>query len=262
MALSQHSGPCLKDARLCGQMAGWFQSPLGAALVESEQGTVKRSTQGIFGVRQLEVGIVPGVSVSDPGSCAQRITSVGVWSEEVGDGTVVCAPEELPLPGDCFDLVVLHHTLDFAAHPHQALREASRVLRGGGHLLIVGFNPLSLWGFRKKIAKRPAGPWQGRFLSRKRIEDWLEVLDFVIEERQHGFYRPPMQNPALLGRFAAVDRFAMRRPIPGGAYYVMVAEKRVGARVRQRPVWTRKKVIAMPVANRSRAANYSKKPSQ
>lgn len=262
MSSPQRPGPCLKDPRLCQQMAGWFQSPLGAALIESERSAVRRSTDKLFGVRQLEVGIVPGVTVGGQGNCAQRVASVGVWDKESGADTMVCAPEELALPSDCIDLAVLHHTLDFAAHPHQALREVSRVLRGGGHLLIIGFNPFSLWGWRRKLAKRVAGPWQGRFLSRKRIEDWLEVLDFVIEDRQMGFYRPPIQNPTLLGRFDRLEQFSSQRAIPGGAFYVMVAEKRVGARVKQRPIWTRKNVIAMPVTNRTRAPHYPKEPSQ
>lgn len=261
MSSPQRSGPCLKDERLCDQLAEWFKSPLGLALIDAERALVRQSSSDLFGVRQLEVGIRHDVSVSGLGNCAQRVLSVGAWSSDVGDGTLVCAPEELALPSDCIDLAVLHHTLDFASHPHQALREVSRVLRGGGHLVIVGFNPMSLWGWRRSLSKRHSGPWCGRFLPRKRVEDWLGVLDFVIEERQLGFYRPPIQNPAMLARFAGLDRFGIRRGVPGGAFYVMVAEKRVGARIRPRPVWARKNVIPLPVANPARAPHYPKEPS-
>lgn len=252
--------PSLKSQQLCRQMADWFESPLGVALIASEREAVERAGNKLFGVRQLEVGISPGVAVGGLGNCGHRVASVGVWNSEVADGTVVCAPEELALPNDSIDLVILHHTLDFASHPHQALREASRVLRGGGHMIIVGFNPMSSWGFRRLMTKQPAGPWQGRFLSRKRIEDWLGVLGFVVEERQLGFHYPPFQNPGFRARFAALDRLGNRRDIPGGAFYTMVAEKRVGARIRLRPLWHRKNVIAMPVANRARPAHYPKEP--
>lgn len=262
MPSMDQSGPCLKDPELCNQMSAWFASPLGSALMDVERAAVQLACNNLFGVRQLEIGVTPGVSVSSLGNCGHRVASVGVWDRTLTEGSVVCAPEELALPNDSIDLAILHHTLDFASHPHQALREASRVLRGGGHMLIVGFNPLSLWGWRRVLAKRPLGPWAGRFLSRKRIEDWLGVLDFVVEDRQLGFYRPPIQNPGLLARFAGLDRFAAQRAIPGGAFYVMVAEKRVGARIRQRPVWIRKNVIAMPVANRARPAHYPKEPSR
>ncbi|QCF26185.1 class I SAM-dependent methyltransferase [Hydrocarboniclastica marina] len=262
MAAIKFEALCLKNQALCEQLDGWFGAPLGTALIESERRAVAKITSDLFGFRQLEVGISPSFKVGSVGNFGHRFSSVGTWSNELGDGEVVCAPEELALPNDCIDLVILHHTLDFTSHPHQALREASRVLRGGGHMLIIGFNPVSLWGWRRLVAKRPTGPWRGRFLSRGRIEDWLEVLDFVVEEKQFGFYRPPLHSPRLINRLAALDRFCDRHSVPGGAFYLMVAEKRVGARIRQRPAWIRKNVIAMPVANRSRPAHYPKEPSR
>ena len=42
--------------------------------------------------------------------------------------------------------VVLPHVLEFEANPHQVLRESERVLIGEGHVVILGFNPWSLWG--------------------------------------------------------------------------------------------------------------------
>ena len=47
--------------------------------------------------------------------------------------------EELPLEHNSCDVVVLHHALDFAQSPHQVLREAARILRPGGHLILLGF---------------------------------------------------------------------------------------------------------------------------
>lgn len=265
MAALKYEALCLKNQALCEQLANWFGSPLGAALIASEQRAVADATSDLFGFRQLEIAISPSTKVGSTGNFGHRFASVGAWNGKLGSdaiGEVVCAPEELALPNDCIDLVVLHHTLDFTSHPHQALREASRVLRGGGHMVIVGFNPVSLWGWRRLLAKHPSGPWRGRFLSRSRVEDWLEVLDFVVEAKQLGFYRPPLQSPGLLDRFAALDLYCDQRRVPGGAFYLMVAEKRVGARVRQRPAWIRKNVIAMPVANRNRPAHYPKEPSR
>jgi ubiquinone/menaquinone biosynthesis C-methylase UbiE len=36
--------------------------------------------------------------------------------------------------------------LEFAAEPHAILREVDRVMMPVGRLVIVGFNPWSLWG--------------------------------------------------------------------------------------------------------------------
>jgi len=37
------------------------------------------------------------------------------------------------------------HTLEFTNDPHQVLREVDRVLIPEGHVVILAFNPWSLW---------------------------------------------------------------------------------------------------------------------
>ncbi|MFM1760358.1 MAG: hypothetical protein RLY75_1629, partial [Pseudomonadota bacterium] len=60
---------------------------------------------------------------------------------------------ELPFASESIDLLVLPHVLEFAADPHQILREAERVLRPEGRLIISGFNPASLWGMRQYLSR-------------------------------------------------------------------------------------------------------------
>ena len=40
----------------------------------------------------------------------------------------------------------VHHLLDFAESPQDILREIARVTLPMGHIVLVGFNPLSFWG--------------------------------------------------------------------------------------------------------------------
>jgi ArsR family transcriptional regulator len=51
---------------------------------------------------------------------------------------------QLSLPGSSVDAVVIHQVLHYAERPAQAVREAARVLRPGGRLVIVDFAPHSL----------------------------------------------------------------------------------------------------------------------
>jgi ArsR family transcriptional regulator len=47
----------------------------------------------------------------------------------------------LPLADASTDSIVIHQALHFAHEPDRVIAEAGRVLRGGGHLLIVDFAP-------------------------------------------------------------------------------------------------------------------------
>src|SRR5216683_3430916 len=64
---------------------------------------------------------------------------------------------QLPLPGASFDTVVIHQVLHYAERPAEAIREAARVLRPGGRLVIVDFTPHALEFLRTDHAHRRLG---------------------------------------------------------------------------------------------------------
>ena len=64
-------------------------------------------------------------------------------------------PRYLPFASDALDVVLLPHTLERVAEPEQVLREAERVLRGEGHVLVLGFHPWGPWGLARLIRRRP-----------------------------------------------------------------------------------------------------------
>jgi SAM-dependent methyltransferase len=72
-----------------------------------------------------------------------------------------CEPEYLPFADQSLDLVVLPHTLERAEDPHRSLAEVERVLRPEGRVVIVGLNPVSLWGLRQRGGGWRAGPGCG-----------------------------------------------------------------------------------------------------
>ncbi len=230
----------------------WFQTPLGRQLLAAERSVVERYCEHGFGAHQLELAVSHRLPVGGLGNCAHRIIATRRWSQDMPSGVVVCDPEELPFASGTIDLVVMHHVLDFSPSPHQALRECHRVLKGSGHLIIVGFNPLSLWGVGKLLVRGRRAPWSGRFIRRSRLEDWLELLDLSVQMKAFQFFRPPVQSAPLLDRLRFLERwFSVGSGLPGGAFYILMAEKRVGARIRLAQQWRRKNVVGLPIANRS-----------
>jgi SAM-dependent methyltransferase len=88
----------------------------------------------------------------------------------------------LPIQSETVDLVILPHLLEFDAHRFQTMREIERVLKPEGEVIIINFNSLSIWVrlqflWNKKMSKS----WQGHFINRTRVADWLKLLNFEIQ---------------------------------------------------------------------------------
>lgn len=80
--------------------------------------------------------------------------------------------EKLPLPDQSVDVVLLSQTLHHAADPSRVLREAARVLRPGGRVLILDLRSHDEGWVRDKLGDR----WQG--FDETAIEGWLTGAGF------------------------------------------------------------------------------------
>ena len=151
-------------------------------------------------------------------------------------------------------MVLPPHVLESSAHPHRVLREVERVLVPEGSVVISGFNPLSLWGLRRLLARRGAeAPWSGHYRSAMRIRDWLTLLGFEIQESRFGCYAPPLRTPQWLERWGCIDRAGSRWWPVLGAGYLLHGVKRVQGMRLITPHWRGRKAVAKrlsPVAQR------------
>ncbi|MDD5267222.1 MAG: methyltransferase domain-containing protein [Methylococcales bacterium] len=87
----------------------------------------------------------------------------------------------LPLQSDSVDMIIVPHLLEFDSHRFQTMREVERVLKPEGLLVVLNFNPWSLWvRYQYLWDKKMADSWGGHFISRSRILDWLKLLNFEV----------------------------------------------------------------------------------
>lgn len=173
-----------------------------------------------------------------------------------GDIAVVADGDALPFASASVDLVLLPHVLEFSRHPHQVLREVERVLVPEGSVLIAGFNPFSLWGLRRLLARRSgAYPWRGQYLSVRRTKDWLALLGFETQAGSFGCYAPAFTRTKWLERCGFMDQAGDRWwPICGGAYIIQGIKRVQGMRLIT-PNWRDARAAAKrlsPVAQRGR----------
>jgi len=245
----QHPIPAQQEAArtLAGEgLREWYRRPLGAALAESERHTLDGILADLFGYYLVQVGscsddYLLGASVIRHHIAIEEGTPDGQAGEDGNDrlSGISARASVLPLQGDSVDVVLLPHTLDFEAQPHQVLREVERVLVSEGHVVVMGFNPWSLWGIRRLFTwRRQRHPlWRGTFRSIIRIKDWLALLGFDIVMTRSCFFRPPLQHPALMRRLMWMERLGWRWwPYLGGTW-VIVARKRVVTLTPIKPRW-------------------------
>jgi len=82
-----------------------------------------------------------------------RLERAGLKNCSVRQGDIY----DLPLANDSFDAVIIHQVLHFLDDGGRAIREAARVLRPGGRLLVVDFAPHELEFLREQHAHRRLG---------------------------------------------------------------------------------------------------------
>ncbi|MDO9213801.1 MAG: methyltransferase domain-containing protein [Methylococcales bacterium] len=160
----------------------WYQTPRGKLLQQLEADYLRRS-----------------ITVS----CQQTVLQIGGlgWENEFIDCTlyqsytildakilgtdvarkIQAKAHHLPLQNDSVDMVIIPHLLEFDAHRFQTMREVERVLKPEGLLVLLNFNPWSLWvRYQYLWDKKMADSWSGHFISRSRTLDWLKLLNFEV----------------------------------------------------------------------------------
>ncbi|WP_188749976.1 class I SAM-dependent methyltransferase [Marinobacterium zhoushanense] len=224
----------------------WFDSPLGGELIEVEQQLLEQVLPTLFGYHLLQIGVDSRRPMFAASPVPHRILLGPSLELGMEKRSIVASNSELPVQSDSMDVVLLHHALDFAENPHQVLREAARVLRPGGHMVILGFNPASLWGIARYLRRRKQVPWSAHFIRHGRLQDWLGLLELTEVRTLSGLYMPPFESLRRRQRSAWLRALAQRAPAHSGAALLVVARKDVPGMTPLRTPW-RRKLISLPV---------------
>ena len=217
----------------------WIAGRLGHRIQVEERRVARRELRRLFGQVVVQVGGTAGFPLIADSLAPVRFHVVfGGDLPRVSHCPVIIAEDNLlPFPTDSVDILVLQHSLDISAHPHQVLREAERVLRPGGRLLLFGFNPASSWGMRRMLSTPLDSllPWHTRFMRRSQIEDWCRLLNLAPELSRYAVYSLPIAKKGIRKLFKNLEHRMARNEWPVGAVYCLRAKKERNAYIPGKP---------------------------
>lgn len=206
------------------QLIAWLETPLGQCIYTCERQVGSREAFNVGGYRAAQMGISSGHSLIDGLQHEHKfILAPSVDSY----AACVCDFQSLPLPSNTLDAICLHHALDFSPGPHKLLNEAARAISAGGYIIVVAFNPFSVFGLTKWVAGLTTRQqvWRHNSLRRARIIDWLQLIGFQVIATEQGGLGNTTNLPRASSGVRLVDW--ARKRISVGAFYVVVARKQV-----------------------------------
>ncbi len=159
-----------------------YQTPRGKLLKTMEAQYLKRSITVGCKQKQLQVGGLDWESdFIDFSLYKDYVILDGKAMGYDGALKVNAKAFSLPVQTESVDMVILPHLLEFDAQRFQTMREVNRVLKPGGELIILNFNPLSLSvRFQFLWDWKLADSWRAHFITRARILDWLKLMNYEV----------------------------------------------------------------------------------
>lgn len=212
-------------------LSDWVETPLGKRLVSTELTHARHFFKRVVGDVAIQFGL-PTV----PYLGAGRIRTNWLYEyNQFSQSCNICGSEALPFASSAIDFIVLPHVLEFLQYPAPFLQEIERIIRPGGSLAIIGFNPYSVWGFLR-VAKHVIRkgsipyPWCGEFFPLLLVHAWLQFLGFEMTYGAYMHYRLPLSCRFM--NWSCLEVAGDRWWPSGAAVYMVMAVKRVvGMRV-------------------------------
>ena len=236
-------------------IAQWYASSLGELLVRSGAGSIQRLLPHQYYRVTLQVGGPPDAGYFETIESDVQYRIDDAMGGLTNGVNVVADAEWLPFAVNSIDLLVLSHVLEFSREPHNVLREISQCVVAEGVVVIVGINPHSMLGVRKKLlGVQNSFLQEARLYSVLRVRDWMSLLGFDSLAGEFVFFRPPVEQASRLERLKRFEVVGSRWWPGFGSVYVLVFRKkewgvRMNGSVFSRVVRKKRRMLS-PVAER------------
>jgi hypothetical protein len=158
----------------------WLLDTIGSRLIQEEQEELVDVMGTTIGNNFLQIGIWGHSTTFTKHLCADEFFLVEQTAIE--DVDLVAKFDRLPIQDQMIDVVLLPHTLEQTKVNKLILNSTTELLKDGGKLIVIGFNPSSLWGLRYYLSGKRFLFGMNQLISVKRYTTWLIDLGFGIEK--------------------------------------------------------------------------------
>ena len=227
----------------------WYEGETGQNLLTELETRLSPLLATTFGYYSVQIGCA-GRAAQLQQSC--RVKHQFTLDDLASSAEVRANPSMLPVASDSVDLVILMHHLSNNREPHAVLREAFRVLIPEGRLVIIDFNPLSLWGLRHFFQSwLELVPFRGHFYTARRIDDWMRLLGFDQHQHYRVGFLPPIQKTSITRHLTWLEKGTKNWLPFFGALNVMVYTKNISPLTPVRHRWVTRKILPTKIARPS-----------
>lgn len=130
---------------------------------------------------------------------------VAYWPREGPNRSALVDTKDLPLADNSVDRLILMHALEVETEPHNMLREAWRVLKSNGRMLVIVTNRRGMWA---RSDKTPFG--NGQPYSRSQIKERLQDHGFQVDRISHALYMPPTNSRLLISLADSFEKYGQK----------------------------------------------------
>lgn len=177
----------------------FYSTPLGQAAGRRIQGGIHHIWPDLTGQNVLGIGYaLPYLDFYlKPSECIFAFTpaqrGVVLWPDAGPSRIALIGEGNLPLPDQSVDRILMIHMLEHTEQPRQLLREAWRVLRGQGRLLVVVPNRRSMWAH---LDSTPFG--HGQPYTMTQLTMLLKSNLFTPISTKRALYMAPSQSRLMM----------------------------------------------------------------
>ena len=218
------------------KMDHWRYLPHGRYLLDAERKMLQSLLPRYFGYHLLQIGGPEHYDLLESSLINHHVRLSDEFAPGFSGSSVQSELTALPFLPNSVDLILMPHTLDRLADAPALLKEAYDVLIPEGHIIILGYNAVSLWRLAKLWrGNKDALLQRAQFHGAWQVRRWLSQAGFQIDFHKSVAHRPPIASDAILQRLLFLEPMGQLLWPNLGAVHVIVARKKVVSLTAIRP---------------------------